>query len=131
MDVSHFCMMAVPGVSFLVSVERQPESSRDKRTMRHFLCKRYARHRGLAASLVLILLAVAFVCPVMVSAMCPSSQQSCQSPTCWLLVSVPLLVVATVSVWFLWTSDLTLLPEHPFLLFKPPRLEPRSFLKLS
>jgi hypothetical protein len=108
-----------------LAVRAQDWGAWDMPMMRHFLCKRYAHHRGVAAGLVLILLAVAFGSPVMVPGMCASSQQSCQSLADWLLVSVPLLAVATVAVWFLWTTDFTLLREHPLLLFKPPRPEPR------
>jgi hypothetical protein len=89
--------------------------------MRHFLCKWYAYHRGLAAGLVLILLAVATVCPLMLPAICSGSHQGCQSQTCWLLVSVPLLAVAIVAVWFLWAARFILLQEHPLRLFRPPR----------
>jgi hypothetical protein len=93
--------------------------------MRYFLCKWYVHHRKLAAALVLILLAFAVLCPVMVPAMGSNTQQSCQGQTCWLLVSVPLLAVAIVSARFLWTTDFILLREHPLLLFKPPRPEPQ------
>jgi isoprenylcysteine carboxyl methyltransferase (ICMT) family protein YpbQ len=99
--------------------------------MRHFVCKRYAHHRGLAAGLVLILLTFAFVCLVMVPTMDSSNQQSCQSLTCWLLISVPLLAVAIVSTRFLWTTGFTLLREHGLRLFRPPRPYQPQFLEFS
>jgi hypothetical protein len=76
MGMSNLCMMTVSGVCFPVSMERQPETSRDERTMRYFLCRRYAHRRGLAAGLVLILLAFAVMCPVMVPTMGSSNPQS-------------------------------------------------------
>jgi hypothetical protein len=101
------------------SVEIGDEAPRDKRFMR-FL-RQYFYCRGLALGLAVALLALAFVCPLMLSAFCSSHQQSCQSPTCWLLVSGSVVPILIVFIWFLWATAFTLPREYPLLLFRPPR----------
>jgi hypothetical protein len=87
-----------------------------------FLQRYVLQYRGLALGLAIALLALAFVCPLMLPAFCSSTQQSCQSPTCWLLVSSSLIPVLIVSVRFLWATTFALPREYPMLLFRPPRL---------
>jgi hypothetical protein len=101
------------------SVETGDERSRDKRFMR-FL-RRYVYCRGLALGLAVALLTLAFTCPLMLPTFCASNQQSCQSPTCWLLVSGSVVPVLVVFIWFLWATAFALPREYPLLLFRPPR----------
>lgn len=68
------------------------------------------------------LLAFAFMCPVMLPALCSGGQQTCQSQICWLLVSGAIVPVLIVFAWFLWAARFTLPREYPLLLFRPPRL---------
>ena len=89
--------------------------------MRHLLSRWHFYHHGLAVGLVVALLALAFLCPVMHPALCSSGQQSCQSQTCWLLASGPMVPVLIVLAWLLWATRLTLQREYPLLLFRPPR----------
>jgi hypothetical protein len=79
-------------------------------------------HHGLAVGTIVVLLALAFACPVMSPALCSGGQQPCQSHTCELLVSGPTMAVLLVFAGLWWAARFPLLREHPLLLFRPPRL---------
>lgn len=89
--------------------------------MRHLLSRWHFSHQGLAVGLVVALVAFAFLCPIMLPSRCSSGQQSCQSQTCWLLASGPMMPVLIVLAWLLWATRVPLLREYPLLLFRPPR----------
>jgi hypothetical protein len=99
----------------------EPRARGTEEFMRTRLLGRYSYHRGFAFGLVIALLAFAFLCPVMLPALCSGSQQTCQSQPCWLLVSGTIVPLLIVFAWLLWTTRCTLLREHPVLLFRPPR----------
>ena len=89
--------------------------------MHHLLSGWHCYHQGLAVGLVVALLAFAFLCPVMRPALCSSDQHSCQSQTCWLLASGPMMPVLIVLAWLLWATRFPLRREYPLRLFRPPR----------
>ena len=90
--------------------------------MRMVLSRWHFSHHGLAVGTIVVLLALAFACPVMVPALCSGGQQTCQSHTCELLVSGPTLAVLLVFAGLWWAARVPLLREHPLPLFRPPRL---------
>ncbi len=89
--------------------------------MRTRLFRQYLYHRGLVAGVVIALLLLAFMCPVMLPALCSGSQQTCQHHTCWLLELGSIILVIAVFVWLLWVARFALPREYPLLLFRPPR----------
>ena len=89
--------------------------------MRTILLRQSSYQRGFALGLVLALLAFAFWCPVMLPVLCSGSQHTCQSQTCWLLVSGAIVPAFIVLTWALWVTRFTWRREHSVLLFRPPR----------
>jgi hypothetical protein len=83
--------------------------------------RQFVFHRGIAASVSIILLVLSLLCPVMHATPCPNTQHTCHNHTCWFLLLVPLTLVIVHLTWLLWASRSTLLQEYLQLLFRPPR----------